>query len=94
MNITDDVRKEKIGASFDAMWGTMLAMKETSEELPNKKNGKYRLETNSKVLGKTTVTKLLVEKLTNLSFQGVTVIQFVFIFPFAGEKEGKFNRGI
>lgn len=59
--------------AFDVMWAVMLAMKETSKDLSTMNNGKYSLENNSEIVGKSVVTNLLNEKLKSVSFEGLTV---------------------
>ena len=57
--------------AFDTMWGVMLALKESSKELPNS----MPLEQNVKrFLGNTRITKTIELKLRNVSFEGLTVI--------------------
>ena len=57
--------------AFDTMWGVMLALKESSKELPNS----MPLEQNVKsFLGNARITKTIELKLRNVSFEGLTVI--------------------
>ena len=57
--------------AFDTMWGVMLALKESSKELPNSMS----LEENVKrFLGNARITKTIELKLRNVSFEGLTVI--------------------
>lgn len=57
--------------AFDTMWGVMLALKESSKELPNS----MPLEENVKsFLGNARITKTIELKLRNVSFEGLTVI--------------------
>ena len=57
--------------AFDTMWGVMLALKESSKELPNS----MPLEQNVKrFLGNSRITKTIELKLRNVSFEGLTVI--------------------
>lgn len=57
--------------AFDTMWGVMLALKESSKELPNS----MPLEENVKsFLGNARITKTIELKLRNVSFEGFTVI--------------------
>ena len=57
--------------AFDTMWGVMLALKESSKELPNSMS----LEENVKsFLGNARITKTIELKLSNVSFEGLTVI--------------------
>ena len=57
--------------AFDTMWGVMLALKESSKELPNSMS----LEQNVKsFLGNARITKTIELKLRNVSFEGLTVI--------------------
>ncbi|XP_058959557.2 gamma-aminobutyric acid type B receptor subunit 2-like [Pocillopora verrucosa] len=55
--------------AFDTMWGVMLALKESSKELPNS----MPLEQNVKrFLGNARITKTIELKLRNVSFEGLT----------------------
>ena len=57
--------------AFDTMWGVMLALKESSKELPNS----MPLEENVKsFLGNARITKTIELKLRNVSFEGLTVV--------------------
>ena len=67
LGVNDDKMKKLATTSFDAMWGTMLAIKGVSE-----------IKNVSDKLGKNTnfdqeVSEFLVKKLTELNFQGLTV---------------------
>ena len=84
-DLSSDKTKNLATASFDAMWGTMLAIKGVSET-----------KSVSDKLGKNTdfdreVSEFLMKKLTELNFQGLTVrfTFYCFIFYFvrkAGER--------
>ena len=64
-------QKIRMTIAFDTMWGVMLALKESSKELPNS----MPLEQNVKrFLGNTRITKTIELKLRNVSFEGLTVI--------------------
>ena len=64
-------QKIKMTIAFDTMWGVMLALKESSKELPNSMS----LEENVKsFLGNARITKTIELKLRNVSFEGLTVI--------------------
>ena len=64
-------RKIEMTIAFDTMWGVMLALKESSKELPNS----MPLEQNVKrFLGNARITKTIELKLRNVSFEGFTVI--------------------
>lgn len=64
-------QKIKMTIAFDTMWGVMLALKESSKELPNS----MPLEQNVKsFLGNARITKTIELKLRNVSFEGLTVI--------------------
>ena len=64
-------QKIKMTIAFDTMWGVMLALKESSKELPNSMS----LEQNVKsFLGNARITKTIELKLRNVSFEGLTVI--------------------
>ena len=64
-------QKIKMTIAFDTMWGFMLALKESSKELPNS----MPLEQNVKsFLGNARITKTIELKLRNVSFEGLTVI--------------------
>ena len=77
-DLSSDKTKNLATASFDAMWGTMLAIKGVSET-----------KSVSDKLGKNTdfdreVSEFLMKKLTELNFQGLTVrfTFYCFIFFF------------
>ena len=84
-DLSSDKTRNLATASFDAMWGTMLAIKGVSET-----------KSVSDKLGKNTdfdreVSEFLMKKLTELNFQGLTVrfTFYCFIFYFvrkAGER--------
>ena len=64
-------QKIRMTIAFDTMWGVMLALKESSKELPNS----MPLEQNVKsFLGNARITKTIELKLRNVSFEGLTVI--------------------
>ena len=64
-------QKIRMTIAFDTMWGVMLALKESSKELPNS----MPLEENVKsFLGNARITKTIELKLRNVSFEGLTVI--------------------
>ena len=64
-------QKIRMTIAFDTMWGVMLALKESSKELPNSMS----LEENVKsFLGNARITKTIELKLRNVSFEGLTVI--------------------
>lgn len=65
--------KKLATTSFDAMWGTMLAIKEASET----KNFSDKLGKNDDFVKNQEVSEFLVKKLTELNFQGLTV-RFIF----------------
>ena len=65
--MNDDKTKKLATTSFDAMWGTMLAIKGVSET----KNVSDKLGTNTNFDQE--VSEFLVKKLTELNFQGLTV---------------------
>ena len=84
-DLSSDKTKNLATASFDAMWGTMLAIKGVSET----KNVSDKLGTNTNFDQE--VSEFLVKKLTELNFQGLTVrfTFYCFIFYFvrkAGER--------
>ena len=60
-------QKIRMAIAFDTMWGVMLALKESSKELPLKQNV-------DNFLGNGTITKTIKLKLRNVSFEGLTVI--------------------
>lgn len=72
-----DKTKTLATTSFDAMWGTMLAIKGASET----KNVSDKLGTNEDVESQE-VSKFLVKKLTELNFQGLTVRFTFYCFIF------------
>ena len=85
-DLSSDKTKNLATTSFDAMWGTMLAIKGVSET----KNVSDKLGKNTNFDQE--VSEFLVKKLTELNFQGLTV-RFTFycfyIFYFvrkAGER--------
>ena len=65
--MNDDKTKKLATTSFDAMWGTMLALKGVSET----KNVSDKLGKNTNFDQE--VSEFLVKKLTELNFQGLTV---------------------
>ena len=65
--MNDDKTKKLATTSFDAMWGTMLAIKGVSET----KNVSDKLGKNTNFDQE--VSEFLVKKLTELNFQGLTV---------------------
>ena len=84
-DLTSDKTKNLATTSFDAMWGTMLAIKGVSET----KNVSDKLGKNTNFDQE--VSEFLVKKLTELNFQGLTVrfTFYCFIFYFvrkAGER--------
>ena len=84
-DLSSDKTKNLATTSFDAMWGTMLAIKGVSET----KNVSDKLGTNTNFDQE--VSEFLVKKLTELNFQGLTVrfTFYCFIFCFvrkAGER--------
>ena len=84
-DLSSDKTKNLATTSFDAMWGTMLAIKGVSET----KNVSDKLGTNTNFDQE--VSEFLVKKLTELNFQGLTVrfTFYCFIFYFvrkAGER--------
>ena len=84
LGVNDDKTKKLATTSFDAMWGTMLAIKGASET----KNVSDKFGKNSE---SQEVSEFLVKKLTELNFQGLTVrfTFYCFIFYFvrkAGER--------
>ena len=78
-DLSSDKTKNLATTSFDAMWGTMLAIKGASET----KNVSDKLGTNT-YFESQEVSKFLVKKLTELNFQGLTVrfTFYCFIFYF------------
>ncbi|XP_058959571.2 gamma-aminobutyric acid type B receptor subunit 2-like [Pocillopora verrucosa] len=58
-------QKIRMTIAFDTMWGVMLALKESSKELPLKQNV-------DNFLGNRTITKTIKLKLRNVSFEGLT----------------------
>lgn len=61
-------KKIEFATAFDTMWSIMLALKEANAE-------NFPLEDNvKKFLGNAVITKTIVSKLENLSFEGLTVI--------------------
>ena len=85
--MNDDKTKKLATTSFDAMWGTMLAIKGASET----KNVSDKLGNNTDDTESQQVSNFLVKKLTELNFQGLTVrfTFYCFIFYFvtkAGER--------
>ena len=85
-DLSSDKTKNLATTSFDAMWGTMLAIKGASET----KNVSDKLGKNTD-LESQEVSEFLVKKLTELNFQGLTVrfTFYCFIFYFvrkAGER--------
>ena len=60
-------QKIEMTIAFDKMWGVMLALKESSKELPNSMPLKS-------FLGNARITKTIELKLRNVSFEGLTVI--------------------
>ena len=85
-DLSSDKTKTLATTSFDAMWGTMLAIKGASET----KNVSDKLGKNT-VFESQDVSEFLVKKLTELNFQGLTVrfTFYCFIFYFvrkAGER--------
>ena len=84
-DLSSDKTKNLATTSFDAMWGTMLAIKEASET----KNVSDKLGKNTDFDRE--VSEFLMKKLTELNFQGLTVrfTFYCFIFYFvrkAGER--------
>ena len=84
-DLSSDKTKNLATTSFDAMWGTMLAIKGVSET----KNVSDKLGKNTNFDQE--VSEFLVKKLTELNFQGLTVrfTFYCFIFYFvrkAGER--------
>ena len=77
-DLSSDKTKNLATTSFDAMWGTMLAIKGVSET----KNVSDKLGTNTNFDQE--VSEFLVKKLTELNFQGLTVrfTFYCFIFYF------------
>ena len=77
-DLSSDKTKNLATTSFDAMWGTMLAIKGVSET----KNVSDKLGTNTNFDQE--VSEFLVKKLTELNFQGLTVrfTFYCFIFFF------------
>ena len=75
---SSDKTKNLATTSFDAMWGTMLAIKGVSET----KNVSDKLGKNTNFDQE--VSEFLVKKLTELNFQGLTVrfTFYCFIFYF------------
>ena len=84
LGVNDDKTKKLATTSFDAMWGTMLAIKGVSET----KNVSDKLGTNTNFDQE--VSEFLVKKLTELNFQGLTVrfTFYCYIFYFV-RKAGK-----
>ena len=84
LGVNDDKMKKLATTSFDAMWGTMLAIKGVSET----KNVSDKLGTNTNFDQE--VSEFLVKKLTELNFQGLTVrfTFYCYIFYFV-RKAGK-----
>ena len=85
LGVNDDKTKKLATTSFDAMWGTMLAIKGVSET----KNVSDKLGKNTNFDQE--VSEFLVKKLTELNFQGLTVrfTFYCYIFYFvrkAGER--------
>ena len=78
-DLSSDETKNLATTSFDAMWGTMLAIKEASET----KNVSDKLGKNTDFESQK-VSEFLVKKLTELNFQGLTVrfTFYCFIFYF------------
>ena len=78
-DLSSDKTKNLATTSFDAMWGTMLAIKGASET----KNVSDKLGKNTD-LESQEVSEFLVKKLTELNFQGLTVrfTFYCFIFCF------------
>ena len=78
-DLSSDKTKNLATTSFDAMWGTMLAIKGASET----KNVSDKLGKNT-YLESQKVSEFLVKKLTELNFQGLTVrfTFYCFIFFF------------
>ena len=78
-DLSSDKTKNLATTSFDAMWGTMLAIKGASET----KNVSDKLGKNTD-LESQEVSEFLVKKLTELNFQGLTVrfTFYCFIFFF------------
>ena len=81
LGVNDDKTKKLATTSFDAMWGTMLAIKGASET----KNVSDKLGKNTDFAENQEVSNFLVKKLTELNFQGLTVrfTFYCFIFYFA-----------
>ena len=77
-DLSSDKTKNLATTSFDAMWGTMLAIKGVSET----KNVSDKLGKNTNFDQE--VSEFLVKKLTELNFQGLTVrfTFYCFIFFF------------
>ena len=77
-DLSSDKTKNLATTSFDAMWGTMLAIKGVSET----KNVSDKLGKNTNFDQE--VSEFLVKKLTELNFQGLTVrfTFYCFIFYF------------
>ncbi|KAM7451763.1 hypothetical protein ABFA07_000778 [Porites harrisoni] len=67
-DLSSDKTKNLATTSFDAMWGTMLAIKEASET----KNVSDKLGKNTDFAENQEVSNFLVKKLTELNFQGLT----------------------
>lgn len=64
--------KIEFATAFDTMWSIMLALKEANaEEFPLEYNVEY-------FLGNDTISKTIVSKLENVSFEGLTVIVLYF----------------
>ena len=64
--------KIEFATAFDTMWSIMLALKETNAQ-------EFPLENNVvEFLGNDTITKTIVSKLQNVSFEGLTVIVLYF----------------
>ena len=87
-DLSSDKTKNLATTSFDAMWGTMLAIKGASET----KNVSDKLGKNT-YFESQEVSKFLVKKLTELNFQGLTVrftvLFLLFYFLFCEKGGGK-----
>ena len=67
-----------MATAFDTMWAIILALKEASIQLSASKTPlKYNVEN---WIGKDIVTSTIISKLRNVSFEGLTVIAFHFLF--------------
>lgn len=65
-------KKIEFTTAFDTMWSIMLALKEANaEELPLEYNVEH-------FFGDDTISKTIVSKLGNVSFEGLTVIVLYF----------------